>query len=81
MTANPFTQHPHEIGESYWQHQRRALGFAVCLLLAGGAALVHALLPFLFVHTGSRMIGRLHASMVARRHPPTDAQPSGAIAR
>ncbi|MBL8523054.1 MAG: hypothetical protein JNN20_05140 [Betaproteobacteria bacterium] len=67
MSANPFTQHPHDIGETYWQHQRRALGFAFQLLGAGLAALVHALLPFLFVETGSRTISKLHTAMVTHR--------------
>lgn len=67
MSANPFTQHPHNIGETYWQHQRRALGFAFQLLGAGCAALVHALLPFLFVETGSRAIRKLHTDMVTHR--------------
>lgn len=71
---NPFTQHPHDIGETYWQHQRRALGFAFQLLSAGLAALVHALLPFLFVETGSRAISKLHAAMVThRRRTPESA--------
>jgi Family of unknown function (DUF6356) len=74
MSANPFTQHPHQIGETYWQHQRRALGFALQLLGAGLAALVHALLPFMFVETGSRVINKLHTAMVThRRRAPVAA--------
>lgn len=67
MNNNPFTQHPAEVGESYWQHQRMALGFAVELFAAGFAALVHAFLPFLFVKTGSKAITRLHDRMVTNR--------------
>lgn len=67
MNPNPFTQHPAEVGETYWQHQRTALGFAVELFGAGFAALVHAFLPFLFVKTGSRAIRRLHERMVVNR--------------
>ena len=40
----------------------------VRLLAAGLACLVHALLPFLFVKTGSRAIVELHERMVAKRH-------------
>ena len=40
-----FTEHPASVGESYWQHLAFASGFAARLLLAGLAALVHALLP------------------------------------
>ena len=43
-----FTEHPAAVGESYFDHMRVALSFAVPLGLAAGAALVHAFLPFLF---------------------------------
>ena len=78
MRTNPFTQHLDDIDETYWQHQRRALGFAVRLLGAGCAALVHALLPFLFVHTGSRAINRLHDAMTARSHAVARSRASNA---
>lgn len=60
-----FTDHPASVGESYWQHLAFALGFAAKLLLAGLAALVHALLPFLFKTTASRLI----AEMASRTGP------------
>ncbi len=60
-----FTDHPASVGESYWQHLAFALGFAVKLLLAGLAALVHAILPFLFKTTASRLI----AEMASRTGP------------
>ena len=56
-----FTEHPASVGESYWQHLAFALGFAVKLLLAGLAALVHAVLPFLFKTTASRLIAEMAA--------------------
>ena len=62
-----FTEHPHSIGETYWQHQRHAAGFAFSLFAAGAACLVHALAPALFERTGSRMIGELHDRMVVNR--------------
>jgi hypothetical protein len=64
---NPFTDHPHEIGESYGEHLVVAGGFGVRLIGAGLACLVHAALPFLFVRTGSRAIGDLHQRMVTGR--------------
>ena len=54
-----FTEHPASVGESYWQHLAFALGFSVKLILAGLAALVHALLPFLFKTTASRLIAEM----------------------
>ena len=62
-----FTEHPRSVGESYWEHMGMSLSFACTMLLAAGAALVHALLPFLFVRTGSGIIDRLHQRMVAQR--------------
>ena len=56
-----FTAHPSSVDESYGEHFRFALGFAGTLFLAAGAALVHAVLPFLFEKTASRIIARLYA--------------------
>jgi hypothetical protein len=62
-----FTEHPRSVGEGYWEHMGAALSFAGPLLLAGLASLVHAVLPFLLVGTGSRMVSRLHERMVTQR--------------
>ena len=62
-----FLQHPRSVGESYLEHQRHALGFGFSLLLAALACLIHAVVPGLFVHTGSDAITRLHGRMAARR--------------
>jgi hypothetical protein len=64
---NAFTEHPRSVGESYWEHMAVSLSFAGAMLLGAGAALVHALLPFLFVRTGSGIIDRLYQRMVAQR--------------
>lgn len=74
--ANPFTRHPSEIGESYAEHLRTAAGFGAVMLVGGLCVLVHAVLPFLFEHTGSKTMGKLHKRMTRRvdrvnweRHP------------
>ena len=61
------TDHLDEVGESYWEHMLKAAGFAVAMLVGGVACLVHALLPFLFVKTGSARIRHLHEVMVENR--------------
>ena len=61
------TDHLDEVGESYWEHMLKATGFAVAMLVGGVACLVHALLPFLFVKTGSARIRHLHEVMVENR--------------
>ncbi|MGL4437896.1 MAG: DUF6356 family protein [Bosea sp. (in: a-proteobacteria)] len=63
---NPFTRHPDALGETYLQHLGHALNYSGRMFLAGGAALVHALLPFLFEKTASNMIKAMYAEMAAR---------------
>lgn len=62
-----FTAHPARVGESYFGHMHTALTFAFWLLVAGLAALVHALLPWLFERTASDISIRLHSRMMRRR--------------
>lgn len=61
-----FTRHPDTVGETYLGHMAFALGFAGWLVVAGIAALIHAVFPFLFETTASRIITRLHARMTHR---------------
>jgi hypothetical protein len=66
-----FVDHPESVGESYWQHFGVAFGFALTLIGAGLAALVHALVPGLCKTTASSTIRRLHGRITARDHQPT----------
>ncbi len=63
-----FTDHPRSVDETYLEHMRFAGGFAATLLAAAAAALVHAVLPFLFERTASTMIDRMHRRMHNRGH-------------
>lgn len=63
-----FTEHPASVDESYGEHLAMATGFGVRMILGGIACLIHGLLPFLFVKTGSRQIGALHDIMVVNRN-------------
>lgn len=62
-----FLDHPRSVGESYLEHQRHAFGFGISLLGAALACLVHALIPALFVRTGSSTVARLHDRMILHR--------------
>ncbi|MCC3305020.1 DUF6356 family protein [Sneathiella sp. HT1-7] len=62
-----FTDHPASVNESYVEHMEMSGSFAFWLFVAGFCATVHAVLPFLFEKTGSRIITRLHRRMVAGR--------------
>ncbi len=65
--AQFFTAHPWTVGESYLGHMGFAAWFALRLLMAGGAALVHAFLPFLFETTASRIVRELHQRIDQRK--------------
>ena len=62
-----FTQHPASVGESYGEHLVVAGSFGLRMILGGIACLIHGLLPFLFVRTGSAQVSELHRTMVANR--------------
>lgn len=70
MAGNPFTQHLHEVGETYPEHLAHAGGFGLKMIAGGLACIVHAVLPFLFVNTGSAVIRQLHGGMVKRVDKP-----------
>jgi hypothetical protein len=67
MFRRLFLSHPQRSGESYLQHQRVALSFALPLLGAGLAAIVHALVPGMFERTAGDMIRKLHARLESRQ--------------
>jgi hypothetical protein len=58
--ARLFTAHPQAVGESYFAHLAFAAWFSSRLFMASGAALVHAVLPFLFETTASGIIRELY---------------------
>lgn len=65
--ASLFTAHPATVGETYLQHLHSAAKFSVLMFCGAAACLVHAVLPFAFVRTGSSMIERLHHMMITAR--------------
>lgn len=79
MLKSLFTDHPASVDETYTQHLAHATGFGLRMVGAGLACLIHAVLPFLFVRTGSAAIADLHDRMVVNRHrlsgTPVDAPP------
>ena len=65
-----FIAHPRGVNEAYLAHAGVALRFALLLLGAGLAALVHAIFPALFETTASSIIKKLHAEMMSRSAAP-----------
>ncbi|HJR23213.1 MAG TPA: DUF6356 family protein [Dongiaceae bacterium] len=62
-----FLAHPRTVGESYLEHCAFAFRIGSRLLMAGSAALVHAVAPCLCETTASRIILAMNADIVARR--------------
>jgi hypothetical protein len=65
--AELLLEHPRALGESYWQHQRRATRFGATLVGAGAACLIHGLVPGFFPKTGSSAVKSLYEQMVAAK--------------
>jgi hypothetical protein len=62
---NPFTAHPHDVGESYLEHGAFACRYGAKMTWGGLAALVHGIFPFLFQATGSRITRELNDALDA----------------
>ena len=62
-----FTDHPASVNETYFGHMAFAAWFASRLFMAGGAALVHAILPFMFETTASRIVRELYERTSKRK--------------
>ncbi len=67
-----FRDHPASVGETYLGHMAFAAWFASRLFLAGGAALIHAVIPCLFETTASTHIRALYHRIESRN--PADRQ-------
>ena len=55
-----FTEHPASVDETYFQHMAFAARFSIKLFAAAFAALIHAILPFLFEKTASTIVRQLY---------------------
>ncbi len=60
MISRLFLDHPRSVDETYVQHMAFAAGFAARLFAAAFAAAVHAVLPFCFEKTASRIVAELY---------------------
>lgn len=57
--SNWFTEHPNAVNETYGQHMRFSARCAFKLFLASMAGFIHAIAPFLCVHTCSNIVAKL----------------------
>jgi len=61
-------KHLEDVDEGYFEHLGNAAGFGFKMIGGGLACLVHAVLPFAFIRTGSQAIIDLNDAMVLNRH-------------
>jgi hypothetical protein len=60
MLNRLFLDHPQSVGETYGEHARFAFGFSMRLFGAAFAALIHAILPWMFEKTASTIVADLY---------------------
>tara|TARA_R100000458_G_C8149301_1_gene157544 strand:+ start:313 stop:543 length:231 start_codon:yes stop_codon:yes gene_type:complete len=62
-----FTKHPHSIGETYFQHMRKAMIVAFKIQIIVFIILIHSIFPFLFEHTGGDEIEKINKELQHRK--------------
>ncbi len=67
LVNNPFTKHPHLVGETYFEHMKLALNTGIKIQLIVFIILSHAIFPFLFEHTASDKILKISKELQLRR--------------
>jgi hypothetical protein len=60
-------KHLKDVNETYFEHMYHALGYALTFALLTVTTLIHAILPFLFVETGSKKISKLNKHITSRQ--------------
>ena len=61
LIQRAFVEHPSSVDETYVEHAQFAAAFSFRLFLAAGAAAVHAILPFAFEKTASKIVAELYS--------------------
>jgi hypothetical protein len=59
-------RHLAEVEEGYFTHMKHSLYYAGLFLLLTVTSIIHSILPFLFVNTGSTQIRKLYNNMRKR---------------
>lgn len=74
-----FLRHPREVGESYIEHARIALGFGGRMVIAGCKCMLHAAFPALFPTAASDKVRELNKELDMRRRKAADHYPDYVI--
>ena len=64
---NPFTKHPHSVGETYLEHMVVELNTAIKIQLVVLIITIHAIFQFLFEQTGGDKIEKINNDLQNRR--------------
>jgi len=64
---NPFTKHPHSVGETYFEHMKNALRYFTILYTLSICVFIHSLFPFLFETYAGDEIEKLNKELKNRR--------------
>ena len=65
---NIFTRHPNSIGETYFGHLIKGLGFSLKLMLISLKVFIHAIIPCFFENSASDKIAELNKLLQNRKN-------------
>ena len=63
-----FTDHPHSMDETYFEHLICAAGYGLRMIFAGFAAIIHSIFPFIFETTASDLAREITGDVQARNN-------------
>lgn len=63
---NIFTEHPHSVNETYWEHFQEACSFGFWMVVGGSACFIHAVFPFIFTKTASNLLIKMIKNLIDR---------------
>ena len=61
-----FTEHPHSMDETYFEHLICAASYGLRMIFAGFAAIIHSIFPFLFETTASDLAKEITGDVKTR---------------
>lgn len=65
---NLFTDHPQQVGETYFSHAKEALRFSLTMFVGSVACFIHAIFPFLYQKTASNLLTKMVKRYQSRTH-------------
>ena len=64
---NPFTKHPQSVGETYFEHMKKAMRYGLRIQLITLIIFAHSTFPFLFEHTAADEIEKINKELQHRK--------------